>query len=211
MLKERIVKARCETDDRCPRFRNHLDGDRIERENFLDIEIRCLGVAYPLARATHRLKHCDERLSHAMGVEKLGDPGWRRTVPGERQDACAGLQVSNNALERTAMERNERNVLQRPAHPRRGETESGWLWQANELLGRDKRRELLADAEMKGIAARENRDRAPPVPLDLAERVAHGTGPRKAPAADKIARQLQMARTADDQLRRPDQPPGNGG
>src|SRR5258708_38026469 len=64
---------------------------------------------------------------------------------------------------------------------------------------------------MKGIAARQNSDRAPTVPLDLAERVAHGTGPGKMTATDKIAREFQMARTADDELRRFDQSPGNRG
>ena len=59
MLEERVVEARCERDDRRLRFRDYIDCDRVERDNFLDIEIRGLGVAYPLTRATHCLEHGD--------------------------------------------------------------------------------------------------------------------------------------------------------
>src|SRR5438067_527931 len=134
-----------------------------------------------------------------------------RVLPGQRQDACAGLQVSDNAVQRTTVERDERDVLQRPAHPCCGETEGGWLRQAYELVGGDKCRELLANAEMKGVAARENDDRSPPMSFDLAERIAHGTWPGERPATNKIAREFQMARTADDEFRRVDQATGNGG
>ena len=105
-------------------------------------------------------------------AKKFGELRRRRAVPGQRQNARAGLQVSDNALQRAAVQRDERNVLQRPAHPRGGETEGGRLRQANEFLGRDKCRDLLADAEMKGIAAREHHDGTPAMPLDLAERIA---------------------------------------
>jgi hypothetical protein len=75
------------------------------------------------------------------------------------------------------------------------------LRQANELLGRDECRELLTDAEMKGVAACENRDGTPAMPLDLTKCVVHGTGPRKTPAADQITREVQMTRAANDQFR----------
>ena len=114
-------------------------------------------------------------------------------------------------MQHATVERDERDVLQRPAHPRRGETESGRLRQANELFDWDECRELLANAEVKGIAARENRDRAPPVSFDFAERLAHRTGPGKTSATNKVAREFQMARTADDEFRRVDQATGNGG
>ena len=109
------------------------------------------------------------------------------------------------------MQRDQRDVLQRPAHPRGGKTESGGLRQANEFVGRDKGRDLLADAEMKGIAARQNHDGTPAMTLDLGECVADGARPCQTPAPNKIARQFQMARAADHQFRRMDQLAGNGG
>src|ERR1700730_9250160 len=99
------------------------------------------------------------------------------------------------------MERDKRNVLQRPAHPRASKAEGGWLRQANELLRREQCRELLADAKVKGVAARQHHDGTPPISPDLAERIAHGTGPCERPATNKIAREFQMPCTADDQLR----------
>ena len=69
MLEQRVVKARSEINDRCLRFGYHLDGDRVQWNERLDSEIKRLGVTHPLARAAHRLKHCDQRLSHATPVE----------------------------------------------------------------------------------------------------------------------------------------------
>ena len=99
-------------------------------------------------------------------------------------------------LQRAAVQRDQRDVLQRPAHPRRGEAERGGLRQADELLGRHKCRDLLADAEMKGIAARQNHDGAPAMALDLGERVADRARPGEPSAANQ-------ARSANSRWRAP--------
>ena len=108
------------------------------------------------------------------------------------------------------MQRDQRNVLQRPAHPRRGETESRRLRQADKFLRRHECRNLLADAEMKGIAARQHHDGTPAMPLDLGERIGHRARPRQTPAFDQFTSQFQMARAADHQFRRTDQPARDG-
>ena len=211
MLEKIVVKAGSQSDDDGFEFRDHLDGNRVERLNLFDIKIRSRRVTYALARATHGLKHGDSRLSHAMRGQKFGKLARRRAVPGERQNPRTGLQVPNDTIEVAAVERDQRDVLQRPAHPRGGETESGGLWQTNELIGLDKGRNLLADTEMKGIAARENRDGMPAMAFDLGERITEGARPRQRPASNKFARQFQMARAAHHQLGRTDQLEGDGG
>ncbi len=145
-----------------------------------------------------------------MRDEKFGELARRRAVPRERQNPRAGLQVPNNAIERAAVERDQRSVLQRPAHARGGETESGGLWQTNELIGLDKGRNLLADAEMKGDRHSRNRDRTPAMTLDLGKRVTDGARPRQTPAANKFARQFQMARASHHQFRRTDELESDG-
>ncbi len=70
----------------------------------------------------------------------------------------------------------------------------------SELVGADERGELLADAEMKGVARGEHDDRAPARGEDARERRLDGARPGEPLPAYQIAGEREMALAADDEL-----------
>src|SRR5882672_5519269 len=105
MLKEGVVEAGDHGNDRRVRLRDDLNGNRVQRMDLSDTEVRSSRATYSFASATHRFKHGNPRLPHAMRLEKFGKFARRRAVPGERQDSRAGLQPPNNGLKWATVQR----------------------------------------------------------------------------------------------------------
>ena len=58
-------------------------------------------------------------------------------IPGQSEEARARLQMRDDRLERAAMQRKRRAILQAPAEPRGGEREGRRRGQADHFLGGD--------------------------------------------------------------------------
>jgi hypothetical protein len=99
---------------------------------------------------------------------------------------------------------------QRPAHPRRRETKCGRLWQAKDLIGGHKLRQLLAHAIVKWIAAREDRHRPAAPPENFGESLMKRARPLEALARDGAVGEGEMPGPAHHQLRLADEAAGDG-
>jgi hypothetical protein len=81
--------------------------------------------AHLLAGATECFKNGDPRAAHVMRFKTGCHPRRGRLVPSERQNTSARLQMGNDALETSPVQRQEDAILQAPPEPRRRKRESG--------------------------------------------------------------------------------------
>ena len=101
-------------------------------------------------------------------------------VPGEREDARAGLEMRHDALERASVQRNQRAVLQRPAEPRGREAEGRRRGNADHLGGIEMPHQRRADAVEEGIARGEHAHAAAAPGEDVGDRVGRAATARPA-------------------------------
>ena len=86
-----------------------------------------------------------------MTNQKLCQLVWRRVVPGQGEDAGARLQARDDPFQRSAMQRDQRAVLYRPAETARCQTEAGGTRQADHLLRRNLPSQQGANSVEEGI------------------------------------------------------------
>jgi hypothetical protein len=153
-----------------------------------------------LAWPTHTFQDGEARSAKVSLDKQAGEVSRRSTVPRKRQDARTWVQMTHDTAQVAAMQRQGLYVLQRPAHACGGERKRRGLRQAKYLIRRDQAGELLADAEVIGIARGDDGDRPPAERQDLRECALDGTRPSKARALDQRVRQRKMPLAADNQL-----------
>ena len=81
------------------------------------------GGADALALPAERFEYRQPRRAEAGCRQKFGQRGRPVAIGGESQNARAGLQMRADEIERSAMQREQSGLRQRPAEPRRGQAE----------------------------------------------------------------------------------------
>src|SRR5271168_204762 len=109
--------------------------------------------------------------------EQSGERRWTFAVRCQREYAGAGLQMRPYQIERAAMHREQFRLRQRPAEPRRRETERGGCRHNDHFAGIDTARQYRANAVVKRIAGRQYAN----LPAAMAEYFVGGAGKRRRP------------------------------
>ena len=197
MLEQIVGKAgRVSDDARAGRCLN-LDTDDIQLGDVAKIEAGGVRGPDALLGAAERFEHGEPRLAEP----RLGQQPRQRlgalAVGGERQHARALMQMRSDAIERAPMQRDKRNVGQRPTEPCGRQTERRRRRHDQRLVGRDMVRQHRADAIEERIARGEHADLAPARGKHLFNPAREGTGPRLRLAADQRRGQREVPRAAE--------------
>ena len=194
-----LVESRRQRQDARVVGGGDLHGDQVERDDVVEGEGVGASLADAFLRPTERFHHHDPAGTHAACRHQLGDGARRRLVPGEGKDARFRLEMRHDAIERAAMQRDQRAVLLWPAHPGAGHREGGELRDDPHLRGRDRPAQAVTDAVMEWVAGREHADLAAALPEDLRQGVAEGLRPGTQ-LARHGADQRDMPLAAEDDL-----------
>jgi hypothetical protein len=106
---------------------NHFERDGVERIDTFRDAVLGPGVKHALVRAAHALQHRQARVAEAAFGKECRQLSRGRSVPGQRQDAYARMQVAHDAVQRAAVQRDRARILQGPAKARRRQREGRWL------------------------------------------------------------------------------------
>jgi hypothetical protein len=142
-----------------------------------------------------------------MPDQKLCQLAWRRVVPGQGDNAGARLQARDDPIQRSAVQRDERTILYRPAETARCQTEAGGTRQADHLLRWNLPSQQGANSVEEGIPGCDDAYRSSPVRENGRECGLWRRGPHQGFAAHDAGDEREMPPAAHHKRRLRDQRP----
>ncbi len=147
------------------------------------------------------------RVSTPMLNQKLCQLTGRRVVPGQGEDAGARLQERDDPFQRSAVQRDQRTVLYRPAETARCQTEAGGTRQTDHLLRRNLLSQQGANSVEEGITGRHHAYRSASARENVWERGLWRRGPCQGFASYDAGDERKMPPATHHKRRLPDQRP----
>ena len=210
MLEQAVVQSAGKRDGPRIGARAHLDRDDVEIGEPRLPEFVDASRYDAFGRPAETFEHVDARRAEAEAAQQPSDFSRRGAVRRQRQNTGAVLQKRPDKRCRTPVQRNSLDILQRPAEPGGGQREGRRARKHAVFVGIDVARNGRADAVPERVARGEHADAAPPERDEFGHRGVEGRRPRLRLAVDRIGREVEMPRAAEDELGLGDRPARTG-